>query len=254
MSRKLSHINSISTLSSIFLAGSLIIAPFSAKAEDLIKVIGSPGSIKTLESQSKMLESTTGKKIEFKEGDPTASMKALERGLVDAVALGGTAAEFFASADVKAAKIGSADDYQWLVFSESKVMAVLNPENPQTSLTHEQITKILSGSEKTWEAINGRKDAIHVVFNRTQISTVALVPKFYLGKTEVPNADYVTTKEGVIRRLKSDIGTISFSGSKFEGEGLKPRFIDTEIKVLYAVVVKKPLSAKAERLLAGLKK
>jgi phosphate transport system substrate-binding protein len=132
-------------------------------------------------------------------------------------------------------------------------MAVLHPENPVQSLTKQQITDLLSGKLKTWESINGRKDPVNVVLNKAQVATTVLVPRFFLGKEEMPNADFVTTTRAVAEKIKLAPGTINFSGSKFEEAGIKLKFIDTDAKIDYVIGAKKPLTPEQTKLFQALK-
>jgi hypothetical protein len=236
------------------LFASLAVSPLVANAAKSIKVIGAPGVIKALQAKAPVLEKATDTKIELLDQNPFSAILALKRGLIDAIALGGSQSEYFANPETKKNAPGPEDQYEFLMFSETPLMVVLNPLNPVTSLSRKQITDLLSGKLKTWESITGRKDPVIVAFNRSQTAAVTQVPKFYLGKDEVPDASYATDIPGLARKIKADPGVISFSGSKFESEGVTPKFLESEIKITYSIMAKKPLSPELEKLFAALKK
>ena len=224
-----------------------------AEASDLIKILGGPGAIKAVKAKAEKIEKATGKQLELVEQMPFAALPALKKGLVDAVVFGGAPEDFFASEDVKKTDFGTSADYDSFTFSESQIKAVINSENPVTSLSREQVTGLLNGKTKTWEKINGRKDSVKVIFNRSQNAALELVARYYLHESGIKNAEYVSTVAALARKIQLDPGAIGFSGSKFEIEGAEPKFIDIELKLVYSIIAKKPLSAQNEKLFGALK-
>src|SRR4051812_41878691 len=109
-----------------------------AGAETSLKILGAPGAVKAVAAQQEKLERVTESKIEFIEQPPFSALPALKRRMIDAVAMGGSVDEFFDSAEAKKADPGPQSDYDSIVFSSTKLMAVLNPDNPVKSLTKDQ--------------------------------------------------------------------------------------------------------------------
>lgn len=225
-----------------------------AQAGKSLKIFGGPGAIKAIVSHQAQLEKSIGGTIEFREQTADAAFIAVAKGFIDGLAGAVTAEELMEMDSVKAAKVGKTSDFEWMVYGDSMVKAVLHPDNPATSLTHEQLTSILTGKYKTWEPVTGKKDPIKIIFNRTQTATVKLVPPFYTGKPEIAEASMVTNVQGALKNIEMNPGAISFSGSRFEGDKFKPKFIETQVKIPYILVAKKPLSPELEKVFAALKK
>jgi hypothetical protein len=235
-----------------FLVTTLFAAGAVAHA-DVLKILGAPGAIKTLRAHQEVLDKAAGTRVELIDQNPSVAMQALSKKLIGGVALAGKITEFFDTSDMKKTDVGGVDGYESSSYGSATVMAVLNPENPTQTLTREQVTDLLSGKLKTWESINGRKDKVKIIFNRAQPAAIVAVPRFYLDKVEVPNAEYVTTIRGIAEKLKESPGGISFSGSKFEDAAIKPKFIPTDLKLTYTLVAKKPLSAEMKKIFEVLK-
>lgn len=61
------------------------------------------------------------------------------------------------------------------------VVAVIHPENPQDSLSSEQLGRLLRGEARTWRDIGGDNDeVVHLVFDAPSSSTVRLLRDKYL--------------------------------------------------------------------------
>jgi hypothetical protein len=102
--------------------------------------------------------------------------------------------------------------------------------------------------------LNGKNDPVKIFFNSTQPATLQMVPKIYLGKDSVPDAHIVTNVKALAKSIQSNPGAIAFSGSKFEEDGFKPKFVDTDSSIPYILAAKKPLSPEMQTVFTTLKK
>lgn len=224
-----------------------------SSSKDSFKLAGSPGSLKSIMEKKSEIESKIGRPIETIDQIPASAFAAFSKGILNGLAFGGKFEDLVKDLESKKIPHESIDSYEVCYFSQSTVMAVVHPENPVITLTRAQLTDLISGKLKTWQPINGKTHAVKIVLNSAQMATKSGIPRYYIGKDEIPSVEYVTTLKAVAKHMEMDPGVISFSGSKFEDGAFKPKFLDTEYKIVYSAVFKKPLSGEAKKILEILK-
>jgi hypothetical protein len=225
----------------------------SAADVKVVKISGAPGAVRFIEAKQTKLEQELGAKLEFIVQSPYAALAALNKGLLDGVAFGGPAVDFFSRPEAQKAGNPRAGDYEALKYGETTIMVVLNPLNPLEKLSHQQITDLITGKLKTWETVNGRKDAVKLVINRSQNALMTFMARHYLGTDTFPDADYVTTVKALAKKISTEPGAISFSGSQFTEDGFTPKFLPTAAKLDYVIIGKKPLSSLMKKTFEALK-
>lgn len=231
----------------------VMFSSLSAMSAEPMKIFGGPGALKELSPHKGAIEKAIGRPVEMREQAGDVAIIALTKGHIDAVATSPNLAGIFQHDGLKKAGITDTSVFEEKIYGATHVYIAVHPDNPVSGLSKEQITDLLSGKLKTWESLNGKKDPVRVVLNKTQVSTIKLVPKFYLDKTEIPNVIWVTTVDGAMKNLQQNPGTITFTGTKFETSDFKPKFFETEVKFTYSFIAKKPLSPEMTKIFSLLK-
>ena len=88
---------------------------------------------------------------------------------------------------------------------------IINPDNPVTNLTIEQVRDIYSGKVTDWSVLGGKKSEIHVVTREDGSGTRSSFESLVMGKTEIMARAMVQDSNGAVRQLVGgDPYTIGF--------------------------------------------
>ena len=78
---------------------------------------------------------------------------------------------------------------------------IINPDNPVTNLTIEQVRDIYSGKVSNWSVLGGKKSEIHVVTREDGSGTRSSFESLVMGKTEIMARAMVQDSNGAVRQL-----------------------------------------------------
>ncbi len=95
------------------------------------------------------------------------------------------------------------------------IAVVMHPENPQDSITMEQLGRLMRGEAKTWRDIGGTStDTVNLVFDAPRSSTVRMVQDQFLkaGQQLPKNAFQANSQEKVIDYVGQSKNAIGFVG------------------------------------------
>ncbi len=95
------------------------------------------------------------------------------------------------------------------------VVVIMHPENPQDSITMEQLGRLMRGEAKTWRDIGGSSDdTVNIVFDAPRSSTVRMVQEQFLksGQQLPSNAFQANDQEKVIDYVSKSKNAIGFIG------------------------------------------
>lgn len=85
--------------------------------------------------------------------------------------------------------------------AEDAVALIVNPENPDTSMTIERLKAILTGKDTTWKSL---KTKINVVFDNQYSGNFRYLKEFLKGEPMSKNVFAVKTNEEVINYVKNN--------------------------------------------------
>lgn len=123
------------------------------------------------------------------------------------------------------------------------IALIVNPANSDTSLTRQEIRKILTGEVKKWNELNpkGRKDVIKVVFDHEFSSTVRYaVDSICKGDKLTPNAFAAKTSEEVVNYVAQNPSAIGIIGVNWISDNTDPQAQKFMRKVIAVAVASKP--------------
>jgi len=94
--------------------------------------------------------------------------------------------------------------------AEDAVAIIVNQDNPDSSLTYENLGDIISGKKKTWR---NNTDSITIVFDRSGSSNARYLKERFLGDADFPKNVYATSSNAevvnYISENKNALGVIS---------------------------------------------
>jgi phosphate transport system substrate-binding protein len=93
--------------------------------------------------------------------------------------------------------------------AKDAVAIIINPQNPDSTLTVEQIKRIISGQDTVW---NGLKTGINVVFDNINSANFNYMTKLAGVKTVTKNVFAVKSNEEVIEYVKNNKSAIGIIG------------------------------------------
>lgn len=120
------------------------------------------------------------------------------------------------------------------------IALIVNPANPDTSLTKQEIRKILTGEVKKWNELNpkGRKDVIKVVFDHEFSGTVRYaIDSICSGDKLSSNVFAAKTNEEVVNYVAENPAAIGIIGVNWISDNTDPqaqRFMRKVIAVAVA--------------------
>jgi hypothetical protein len=238
------------------LIAAFVFASQCALADDAkVKVLaGGPSAVRAFSARKAELDKAAGVPVEFGITPNDVAMIALSRGLVDGLIVGSKVEVVLEGAFKKGLAKESADNYKSFEVAEATVWFLTHPNNPVKSLTHEQVTNILSGKVTNWESISGQKLPIHLVVPRTYIAVERNLMEAYLKQPKSPVSEGVVDKDGLLKAIQHDPGAIGILPTKeVSSTGFNPNFIAADTTFPTYLVMKKSPSPAAEKLYEYLK-
>jgi ABC-type phosphate transport system substrate-binding protein len=227
----------------------IILPPFELHASESLRIIGGPSSIKHLEDKKGELEKFMGKKIEFGSAPSDSAIVALSRGMVFAVAAANPPEAVIKSASTKGLENAKVDDFEWILSFKTRIKIALNPQNPTQVLSDEQVRDLISGKTKSWTSINGKNDQVHVVIARDYAGISRAVAARYLNVDTIPGAEAVVNKDGLLKALKSNPGTIAFFSTIEASPEFTPKYLDSSAEIKNYLIFKRPLTEDAKKFI-----
>jgi len=101
------------------------------------------------------------------------------------------------------------------------IAMIVNPANPATDLSIEQIRKIYTGEIRNWKDLGGPDQAIVIISRDTNSGTYETFETMVLNKQKLtPKAEYVGSNGAIRQRVMSTPAAIGYVGLAFT-EGVK---------------------------------
>jgi phosphate transport system substrate-binding protein len=101
----------------------------------------------------------------------------------------------------------------YIEIAKDGLAIIVNPDNPISNLTLEQVRDIYSGKTNNWSLLGGSKSEIHVFTREDGSGTRSSFESLVMGKTEIMARAMVQDSNGAVRQLVADdpnaIGFIS---------------------------------------------
>ena len=104
-----------------------------------------------------------------------------------------------------------------LKIAEDAIALIVNPENPDTNLTMEQVESIISGTISTWNSLgkSALKDSIRIVYDRSGSANARYLKEWFLGQKSLPPNSYATNSNAevveYVSKTKGAIGVIGMN-------------------------------------------
>lgn len=120
------------------------------------------------------------------------------------------------------------------MIARDAVVVIMHPDNPQDSLSMEQLGRLMRGEAKTWRDIGGSSDEeVHLVFDAPQSSTVRMVQDKFMkvGQQLPPNAFQANDQAHVIDYVSKTPNAIGFIGYCLVSDRDDPRVQERLAKV-----------------------
>ncbi|MBU0728460.1 MAG: PstS family phosphate ABC transporter substrate-binding protein [Proteobacteria bacterium] len=106
-----------------------------------------------------------------------------------------------------------------VVVARDGIAVVVNPENPVSELSVEQIGKIFSGAYKRWSDVGGTDEPIIVLSRESSSGTFIFFQEHVLSKADyTPNARFLPGTSAVIQAIETDKLAIGYVGLGFTVE------------------------------------
>ena len=120
-----------------------------------------------------------------------------------------------------------ADSLKNIVVARDGIAVVLNPANPVTGLTMEQVRGIFSGVIKNWKEVGGADHAIAVISREAGSGTRTSFEQIIGSVTLAPDA-LIQDSNGTIREtVANDAHAIGYLSHGLVNEKIKPVTVDT---------------------------
>jgi phosphate transport system substrate-binding protein len=117
------------------------------------------------------------------------------------------------------------------------VVVIMHSENPQDSLSMEQLGRLMRGEAKTWRDVGGSSDeTVNIVFDAPKSSTVRMVQDQFMksGQQLPPNAFQANDQDKVIEYVSRTPNAIGFIGYCLVSDRDDPRVQERLAKVKLA--------------------
>jgi phosphate transport system substrate-binding protein len=101
-----------------------------------------------------------------------------------------------------------------LKIASDAIALVVNKSNPDTSITYEQLEKIVRGEISTWKQLNGKaNDSIRIVFDKSGSSSARYLSERFLKGEKFPSNFYATNSNAeVVNYVSENKNTIGIIG------------------------------------------
>jgi phosphate transport system substrate-binding protein len=102
-----------------------------------------------------------------------------------------------------------------LKIAEDAIALIVNKNNPDTTITYEQLQEIVLGKLKTWDQLNtgNRKDSIRIVFDKNgSANSRFLNDRFLKGQKFPPNFYATNSNSAVVEYVSNNPGSLGIIG------------------------------------------
>lgn len=210
-----------------------------AQPKNSIRIIsGGPNSNSVLLKQKAELEKVAGVPIELSINPTDSAMKALVNRLAD-IMVSSSIPAALEIAEKNGLPKQNPNDFMSFDFASNIIKYAVHPDNPSQQLNREQMVGILSGKITSWESINGKKIPINVWMARNYMSTVKLVNQHYLDGKQSPVVKEVLNKDGLLKAMQKDPGSIAIFPRRQSSPDFAPKFFNTEVKHETDLIIRK---------------
>ena len=124
-----------------------------------------------------------------------------------------------------------------LKIASDGVALIVNPENPDTLLTTDQLKSILQSKYNTWKDLSGAgiKDSILIVFDKNGSANARYLKEKFLGDKSFPTKSYATNSSAAVveyvSKTRGAIGVIGVNWISDTDDSTTTSFLD-KIKVV----------------------
>lgn len=148
------------------------------------------------------------------------------------------------------------NDYREFVVGVTETKFVIYPSNPVSSLTEDQIKKILKGDISNWKEVGGQDTPIKIFIPKIGDGVRATVQSVLLDEDQFsPTATVLKSPRETQEWVGKTVGGISFCNFRLLDPSVKFLTIkDFEISQILTVVIKKDPSTKIKAVIAELQK
>jgi phosphate transport system substrate-binding protein len=131
------------------------------------------------------------------------------------------------------------------VIAKDAITVVVNPENPVSKLTVEQIGKIFTGETKNWKDVGGADMEIVVYSRESSSGTYAFFREHVLGGNEYASSALLAPATGaIVQSVSQTKGAVGYIGMAYMTDSVKSLAVAQEAGVEY-------ISATPETALEG---
>jgi phosphate transport system substrate-binding protein len=156
-----------------------------------------------------------GYRVEVQGGGSTAGLQAVANGLAQL----GTCSRSLTEEEAK--------QFTPVVIARDGVAIVINPANPVTNLTIEQLRSVFSGRLKSWKDLGGKEEAIRPITREEGSGTRESFVHLVMGKEKISREALVQESNGAVKELvKGNPAAIGYMSLGLVGKELKALNVD----------------------------
>ena len=130
-------------------------------------------------------------------------------------------------AEISSAKANGIDPIEYEIAKDG-ISIIINPANPVSDLTLDQLQKIYSGEIKNWKEVGGEDSDIAVIARDSSSGTQEFFKEAVMGEVEFRN-DLITQSAtgAVTQEVSQNKKAIGFVGAAYQSNGIKTIGINT---------------------------
>ena len=156
-----------------------------------------------------------GQQVEVQGGGSTAGLEAAANGLAD---IGMCS---------RSLKPEEAQRFTQILIARDGLAIVVNPINPVSSLTIDQLLGLFSGRVKNWKDVGGRDGPVRPITREEGSGTRESFVKLVMGKERISRAALTQESNGAVKELvKGDSAAIGYMSLGLVGKELKAVSVD----------------------------
>lgn len=140
------------------------------------------------------------------------------------------------------------------VMLEDTVVFIVNPSNPVTRLSKEQLTSVFSGKTETWKSVGGSDDETIVVLGELTKGLTELANSKVFGNTPITkDALKVRSAQDVVIAVSANKGAVGIASSAVVSDKVKA-LDDPKLTVKVMLYTKGEPNAEMKKLIQYMKK
>lgn len=184
---------------------SILMLSIGAFAEEIKIGAGAAATENILKPIKEHFEKATGVKLTIISSGPKLSMIDLEKGAIDAAAVGLTFEDLLILMKKEGAEVKDPASLQHVTIGKDKIIVLLHKDNPVSKLSKEQLKGIFTGKITNWKDVGGKDMPIIVVWGKLIPGTNSLFVKNILdGESQTKDVLEATTAEDIRQNVASN--------------------------------------------------